>query len=188
MKDNKVFKVILTLFVLLCVIGAGWQLAVAANQSLQRKEVKIDYGEDKDIWISTSGVYFANSPYRGTVVLDRIEHPPNYGRYWHVWTQKLLDLHVFDEETGKEFTRVYGAIQVYFNLDVLQRQKWDDKDSNMSIWYFDEFNGLWVKCPTFIIRSPAAPRGRLACYAIGFGNYGVGWTQPVLEINMDKDK
>ena len=104
---------------------------------------------------------------------------------YFVFTQRMMDVRIYGTD-GDEIEQVYGLVQVYFELDVMQRRKWDDPDANMSIWYKDVFAGYWVKCPTRLVKHSEAPHGRLVCPISEFGLYAVAWTQPTFKIKMTK--
>lgn len=159
--------------------------AVVAQARQNRKEAVIKVGQPFDLSVGNAGISSPESQYSGRLVVEKFDHPPNYGLGYFVFTQAMMDARIYDFE-GKEVENVYGLVQVYFNLDTVQRRKWDDPDANMSIWYKDLFLGEWVKCPTRLVRAVEAPRGRLVCPISQFGLYAVAWTQPTFEIKLTK--
>lgn len=185
MKKKRMILVAVLLLAIIAV-AASWQTALASPRQRggQKKEVKMYYGNSYDISIGNSGVFFANTYYDNvTAVIEKTEAE---NRGWRYFTQGILSVNVYDAD-GVPPDRFLGATQIYFNLDINQRKKWDDPDSNMSIWYKDEWEaGVWVKCPSFLVKSKAAPRGRVVCYASDFGDYGLAWTWPTLQIKLEK--
>lgn len=159
--------------------------AVVAQARQTKKEVALTYGKPFDVSVGNSGISSPESRYQGKLVVEKFDHPLNYGLGYFVFTQAMMDARIYDNE-GKEVENVYGLVQVYFNLDEVQRRKWDDPDSNMSIWYKDTFAGEWVKCPTRLVKSAEAPRGRLVCPISQFGLFAVAWTQPTFKIKLTK--
>ncbi len=187
MNKRRILTLAAALVLILAVVALTYQTA-SANEPRQRgerkKEVKMFYGNSYDISIGRSGVYFANTYYDNVTAV--IEKTDADNRGWRYFTQGIMSVHVYDED-GVAPDRFLGAVQVYFNLDLQQRKKYDDPDSNMSIWYKDEWGvGQWVKCPTFLVKSKAAPRGRAVCYASDFGDYGLAWTWPTLRMKLEK--
>ncbi|MDH3942634.1 MAG: hypothetical protein OEV06_00885 [Anaerolineae bacterium] len=181
-------KIIQLAAIALVVLVAGvfaWQ-SVFAAKPIQRKEVSVDYGDYYDISIGNSGVSQEEAAFRGTIQVEKYEHPPNYGLAWHVWTQNLMDVRFYGED-GRLMDKVYGIVQVYFDMDRSERELWRTAGSNMGIWYYDVWVGRWVKCPTTItFHLEDYPNGRLACPITGYGLYGIGWTQPTMEIKLTK--
>jgi hypothetical protein len=175
------------LFLLLAfgvLLGTSGRASAFQGVGPQRKEVDLVMNRSYDVFIGNSGVYMDNSRHIGTLVLNTSEWPdrPNS---WHMFTQHLLDVRVYNKE-GDPFTTVYGLVRVYFNLDDFQWDKWRDEDSNMSIWYFDELNGGWYKCTTHWEQVPGEPKGRLWCLVHRYALYGVAYTKPTLLMKLIK--
>ena len=185
MHKKKVFQRA-AIAVIIVIVGAfTWGSVVAATPT-DTKELVIDFGDSFDLSIGRSGVSQASSGFSGTAIIEKYEHPPNYGLSWHVWTQRLMDVRIYDT-TGRIYPFMNGIVQVYFELDPTQRKIWDRNGSNMSIWHHDIRKGRWVKCPTAIVFDlQHYPDGRLVCPITYFGLYGVGWTQPTMEMKLTK--
>lgn len=186
MNKRNLFLIVTCLVLVFLAVGTTWETAQAAprERGETKKEAKLYYGNSYDLYLGNSGVYFANTYYNNmTAVLEKAEP---YNRGWRYFVQGILTIDVVDEN-GVQADRFLGAVQVYFNLDTDLRHKWDDPDANMSIWYKDEWDeGSWVKCPSFLVKSKAAPRGRVVCYATDFGDYGLAWTWPTLKVKIAK--
>jgi hypothetical protein len=155
------------------------------GEAPQRREVKLVFNQSYDISIGNGGVFIDNSQMRGTMVLHTEESRGKFGLSWHQFTQHIIDIDMFEED-GDPFEWVYGNVRVYFNLDKFQYDKWIDEEANMSIWYFDELNGGWRKCPTHWEATPGVVKGRLWCLVRYYTRYGVAWTQPTLIMKMIK--
>jgi hypothetical protein len=104
---------------------------------------------------------------------------------WHVFTQRLIDVHVYDKDGGA-FDTVYGLVRVFFTLDKFQYEKWNDPESNMSIWYFDDKLGGWHKCVTHWEPAPGDNKGRLWCVVHKYALYGLAYTAPTLRMKLIK--
>jgi hypothetical protein len=149
-----------------------------------KREVPLVFNKSYDIFIGNGGVYIDNSRHIGTLVVKSIR-PTHRPLMWHVFTQNLIDVRIFDKD-DKPFTTVYGLIRVYFNLDKFQYQQWSDPVSNMSIWYFDETLGGWLKCSTHWEAVAGAAQGRLWCPIHRFALYGLAYTKPTIIMKLIK--
>ena len=185
MDKNKTLRKITLGLVILVAAALTWGSVIAADPT-DREELVVDYGDSFDLSIGRSGVSQSSSSYRGTIVIEKYEHPPNYGLAWHVWTQRQMDVRIYDEN-GDLYNGIKGILQVYFDIDPTQRKIWQRYGSNMSIWHYDIREGRWVKCPTAIVFDlQHYPDGRLVCPISTFGLYGVSWTQPTMEMKLTK--
>lgn len=190
MKKRKRMQMALLMLMLFSLLAAGGA-QVFASPPQDRKppepiEIELEFGEKYEVSIGRSGVHIPSSSMKGTLRFEKEPNERNYEGAWHVFTQAWAIVNGYDEDE-KEFERVFGNAQIFFDLDVTQRRYYDDPDRNMSIWYYDTFEIGWVKCPTALVRvGPAAPHGRLVCPMTYFGRYGVAWTLPTLEMKLDK--
>lgn len=182
-KNKKIQRIVISV-VILVLVAFTWQ-SVVAQKPTDRLEVKVDFGNQFDISIGNSGVSQRESGFRGTIVVEKYESPPDFTS-WHIWTQKYMDVRIY-ENSGRLYDSIYGILQVYFDLDSTQRGIWERPDSNMNIWHYDITVGRWVKCPTIItFHLEDYPHGRLSCAISSFGLYGIGWTQPTIEMKLTK--
>ena len=130
-----------TILILATVVAIGigtWQVAFASTKvarDLRVHTVDIDFGDEQDIWIAGAGVYIPYSQMRGTLIVHRPDHEENYNWRPTVFTERLLDVRVFDND-GREFDRTYGFVYVYFDLDRLEQNAWFRTD-RLSIWHYD---------------------------------------------------
>lgn len=183
---SRSFSTVIHFLVLLGLLAVNFQPANALEdgEGFFKKEINVRFDKNYEITIGNGGVFLDNSRHIGTLVVEA-SHPLNRG--WHVFTQRILDVRIYDKE-GKQFEKVFGLIRVYFNLDGYQRTRWNDPTSNMSIWTFDEVNGGWSKCKTKLIEGPDYPKGRLYCTIDHFGIYGLAWTKPTIIMKLEKAK
>lgn len=158
--------------------------ALADEGGPQRKEVDIVMNKSYELFAGNAGVFLDNSRHIGTLVIKTVD-PTRRPGMWHYFTQRLIDVRVYDKD-GDEFDTVYGLVRVYFNLDDYQWQQWNDPQSNMSIWYFDEPNRGWHKCTTHWEPAPSLSRGRLWCPVHQYALYGLGFTRPTLVMQLIK--
>jgi len=165
--------------------------AVVASQAFadeggnpQTREVPLVLNKSYEVFIGNGGVYIDNSRHIGTLIVKTID-PTRRPGMWHYFTQRLLDVHVYDKD-NVPFATVYGLIRVYFDLDKFQYQQWTDKTSNMSIWYFDELMGGWHKCTTHWEPTPGSAQGRLWCPIHRYALYGLAYTKPTLLMQLIK--
>lgn len=170
--------------VLLVLVVSAFGEARADEGGPLRREVELVLNKSYEVFIGNGGVYMDNSRHIGTLVL-RAEDAPSRPGQWHVFTQRLMDIRVYDKD-GQAFGTVYGLVRVYFNLDKHQYEKWTDETSNMSIWYFDELNGGWHKCVTHWEPVAGLARGRLWCVVHHYTRYGLAYTQPTLIAKLIK--
>jgi hypothetical protein len=187
MKKKRTFIFAVALVLILTLLALSWETASAntpRKRGEKKKEVKMYSGNSYDISIGNGGVFFETTYYHNvTAVLTKTEAEH---RGWRYFTQDILSIYVYDSE-GDPVDRFVGLVQIYFELDVLQRMWWDDPDSNMSIWFKDLWEtGTWVKCPSFLVKSKVAPRGRVVCFATDFGEYGIAWTWPTVAMKLEK--
>jgi hypothetical protein len=185
--------------VLVSAISLGvLQVTTAALKSDRKKVVSLTYEKSYDVSIGRAGVFIPNSIIKGTLVLERFDHPPNNngcgprlsdpawtpdsgcsGGPKIIWIQGMMEVQIYEGEEGSRKMGVMkGLGYIYFNLDVLTRRTWDELgDDRMSIWYWHSYINDWVQCPTTLIRDASSDRGRLVCYWEEFGKYGLGWKQ-----------
>ena len=182
-KRKLVFRIALFMLPLM-VLWAG-VLPASAFQQVQRKEVKLDFNKDYDVFIGNGGIFIDDSQDRGTLVLKSEEFPDERTMSWHKFTQRILDFRVYKVD-GDPFEWVYGLVRVYFNLDDTQYDRWANKTNNMSIWYYAEPAGGWRKCVTHWEAVPGLPKGRLWCVVRYYTRYGLAWTQPTILMKMIK--
>ena len=151
-------------------------------------EITLEFDKQYEVNIGRAGVHIPNSAMAGTLVFWKEEgNLRNYSSY-HVFTQAWANVEAYDPQ-GKQFDRVFGNVQMFFDLDVLQRRIYDEgSDRNMNIWYFNTFEGGWRKCPTGLANPgrSVAPYGRLVCPITDFGRYGIAWTLPTLVMKLEK--
>jgi len=190
--SRKLILPLLGVFLVLA-MGAGGQSTALASGAADRKfpppiEIDLEFDKQYEVNIGRAGVHIPNSAMQGTLVFWKEEgNLRNYSSY-HVFTQAWANVEAYDP-LGKQFDRVFGSVQMFFDLDVLQRRIYDEgSDRNMSIWYFDTFEGGWQKCPTGLANPgrSVAPYGRLVCPMTLFGRYGIAWTLPTLVMKLEK--
>lgn len=186
MQKKKIYQGLLIASAIFAMVAISWQ-SVIAQKTTDRVEVQVDFDDYIDISIGNSGVSQEESRYRGLIVMEKYEHPPNYGMGWHIWTQRHMDVRFYDNN-GRLFDGVYGIVQVYFDLDPTQRKIWEDrKYTNMSIWHYDIREGRFVKCPTIVsFHLEDYPHGRLSCAITTYGLYALGWTKPTIKMQLTK--
>lgn len=201
---RKQFITQIVLLGVLLVVGFGSSLEAVAQEVNTRKEtLAIEAGKNYDLSIGKAGVYLSETLMTGTAVLTRYEAPKAHvaacnpgdsveicsGRSRLImWQQQMMTFHVYEGGEGsKKYSFVRGLAYVYFNLDLQTRRLWEnDEDKRMSIYWWDEFNQRWTKCPTFLRRDASAPQGRLVCYMEEFGTYGLGIRQENILIKLIK--
>lgn len=184
MHNKKKIQGIIVAVVMVALVAFTWQ-SVFAQRPTDRVEVQLDFGNQFDVSIGNSGISQRNSGFRGTLVVEKYESPPDFTSYY-IWTQKYMDVRIYDND-GRLYDSIFGILQVYFDLDGTQRNIWDTRGSNMSIWHYDITVRHWVKCPTMITyHLEDYPFGRLSCAVRSFGLYGIGWTQPTMEMKLTK--
>ncbi len=171
------------LFIAMVAVMVGQAFADEGGNPL-RREVPLVFNKSYDVFIGNGGVYIDNSRHIGTLIVKAID-PTRRPLMWHVFTQRLLDVRVYDKD-NVPFDTVYGLIRVYFNLDKFQYQQWSDKTSNMSIWYFDELLGGWHKCTTHWEPVAGSAQGRLWCPIHRYALYGLAYTKPTLIMKLIK--
>lgn len=182
-RNKKIQRLVISVAILV-LVAFTWQ-SVIAQRPTDRLEVQVDFGDYIDISIGNSGVSQEDSGYRGTIVVEKYESPPDFTS-WRIWTQKYMDVRIY-ENSGRLYDATFGIMQVYFDLDRTQRNIWETRGSNMSIWHYDITVGHWVKCPTIIsFHLEDYPHGRLSCSLRSFGLYGLAWTQPTIEMKLTK--
>lgn len=166
-------------------------LALMASSALadeggptQTREVQLVFNKSYDVNIGNGGVYIDNSRHIGTLIVKTV-NPTRRPGMWHYFTQRLLDVRVYDKD-NVPFDTVYGLVRVYFNLDKYQYQVWSDEASNMSIWYFDELLGGWHKCATHWEPVAGSVQGRLWCPIHRYALYGLAYTKPTLLMQLIK--
>lgn len=147
-----------------------------------RREIKLKKGQSAELFIGNGGVFIDEVVYNGTLV---IISRPRVNRGWHVFTQRTLEIRVFDEE-DQPVDRVVGLVRVFFNLDRTQRVRWNDETSNMSIWFRPQ-GSAWQKCVTHLVEESGYPHGRLYCLVKSYGLYGLAYTRPTLIMKLEKE-
>jgi hypothetical protein len=185
--SKKIFRALLFMlpvFVLALSVAPAFAFQEGGNPVI-RKELPLVMNKSYELFIGNGGVYMDNSRHIGTLVLKSEEWPENRSQSWQQFTQRLLDVRVY-EKGGAPFDRVYGIVRVYFNLDSIQYDMWQDEERNMSIWQFDELNGGWRKCVTHWEPAPGLRFGRLWCLVKQYTRYGLAWTQPTLLMKLIK--
>lgn len=185
-KTKLIFRAALFLLPIV-LLGIATMPALAFQQGSGpiTKEIPLVMNKEYELFIGNGGVYMDNSRHIGTLVLKSEEWPANRSQSWQQFTQRLLDIRVY-EKGGGEFDAVYGVVRVYFNLDSEQYDMWQDEERNMSIWQFDELNGGWRKCVTHWEPAPGLRFGRLWCLVKQYTRYGLAWTQPTLIMKLIK--
>ena len=176
-------KPIIALIIVFVFFAFSLDPALASDQHDKqvRREVTLIKGKSVEIFIGNGGVFIDEVRKNGTLVIISMS---DARRGWHVFTQRTLDISVFDED-DQEVDRVVGLVRVFFNLDRTQRVRWDDETSNMSIWFRPQ-GSAWQKCVTHLIEESGFPQGRLYCLVKSYGLYGLAYTKPTLIMKLEK--
>ena len=83
----------------------------------------------------------------------------------------ILDIQYTRE--GKKLTSPLTLMYVYFNMNHIERQAWDEDKAD--IYYLDPNTRTWVGCgTTFLVSGANPPDGRLACVVPQFTQFSLG--------------
>lgn len=162
-------------------VGRAW---ADEGGNPQTKKIDLVMNRSYEVFLGNQGVYMDNSRHIGTLEVKTIE-PTRRPGMWHIFTQRLIDVRVYDKD-GDLFPTVFGIVRVYFNLDKFQYEKWNDPESNMSIWYFDDKAGGWHKCVTHWEPVAGDGKGRLWCLVHRYALYGVAYTGATMVMKLIK--
>lgn len=145
---------------------------ITGGEPVDVRAWEIDFNEQVDVALGNTGLFLPDSGYNGMVQLSRYEPTNRTPLPEFNFTQQLVEVSFFDQ-AGQELTQQQGLNYLYFNLDHLSREAYDQDD--LQIYHYDSEQGDWQACEAqVLVPGENEPHGRLSCILTDFGLYGIG--------------
>lgn len=165
----KVFKVSWVLVALLLALALTWGTAFAERQR-ESAAFALHFQQPTDAFLGKAGVHVTNSNYDGVAVVTRIAANGNRRVDSLRFVRRWLEFEA-RSNSGQAFETLWGINNVYFNLIGGEQKAFEDGE--LSIYFYNTSRGRWEECPSFLVTTTDAPKGRIACVMPDFGLYGL---------------